>query len=68
LKLDASKRDPFWTVDANESVGWLLNNFLKAGIHRVPVVDNGKVVGIVSQSDVVKLLARNMDKLGDMVS
>jgi len=64
--INASKRDPFWTVDADESVGFLLNNFLKAGIHRVPVVSTGHVIGIVSQSDVVRLIAKNKHLLGEL--
>jgi len=66
--INASKRDPFWTVDAEESVGFLINNFLKLGIHRVPVVQNGQVVGIVSQSDVVRLLAKNKQFLGELAT
>jgi len=61
--INASKRDPFWTLDGNESVGFLINCFLKDGIHRVPVVDNEKLIGIVTQSDVVSLLARNSQQI-----
>lgn len=57
--INVSKKDPFWTVDSNESIGFLINNFLKVGIHRVPVEENGKVVGIVSQSDVVRFLQKH---------
>jgi len=57
--INASKRDPFWTVNANETVEFLISNFLKMGIHRVPVSDNGQIIGIVSQSDVVRLLHRS---------
>jgi len=66
--INASKRDPFWTVDAGETVGFLINNFLKAGIHRVPVVENGNVIGIVSQSDVVKLLAKNHPNIASLAN
>jgi len=58
--INASKRDPFWTIDEDETVGFLVENFLKIGIHRVPVVRNGQLMGIVSQSDVIRLLARNL--------
>jgi len=66
--VNASRRDPFWTIDSEESVGFLINNFLKAGLHRVPVMENGNVVGIVSQSDVVRALFKYKDKISRTVS
>jgi len=58
--INVSKRDPFWPINGNESVAFLIDNFLKVGIHRVPVVDDGEVIGVVSQSDVVRLLSKNI--------
>jgi len=66
--INASKRDPFWTIDANESVGFLINCFLKGGIHRVPVVENGNVIGIVSQSDIARLFSRNDQKITNLAN
>jgi len=66
--INVSKRDPFWTVDSNETVSFLINNFLKLGIHRVPVAEDGKIIGIVSQSDVVRFLQKNKEHIGATVN
>jgi predicted transcriptional regulator len=57
--INASNRDPFIPVDINESISYLINNFLKFGVHRVPVQQKGEIVNIVSQSDVVRFLHKH---------
>lgn len=63
---DLSKLNPFCTVYAESKLPQLLFIFQK-GVHRAAVVDNNnKVIGIVSQSDVIRFLAKTIhlyDKL-----
>lgn len=54
--MNMSQRDPFIPVDASWSLEILISNFLKWGVHRVPVISNNKVSGIISQSDVVNFI------------
>jgi CBS domain-containing protein len=46
-------RAPF-TIDANRSVGAVLNLFREQGFSHVPVMDSGKVVGIISIQDILE--------------
>ena len=48
---------PVNVVDQDASLGEICTLFLQKGIRRVPVVDNGRVVGIVSRHDVLKAIA-----------
>jgi len=61
--VNASDRDPFLPVDINWSLSFLINNFLKYGIHRVPVVEDDKIVGVVAQSDVLRFLQQHRGSL-----
>ncbi len=44
------------TVDANASVSELLRTMAEHQIRRVPVLDNGALVGIIAQADVARAL------------
>ena len=44
------------TVDQNASVEQINELLLRANIRRVPVVDGGEIIGVVSRRDVVKAL------------
>jgi len=61
--INASARDPFLPVDINASVEFLMNNFLRYGIHRVALQDGDKIVGLVSQSDVVRFFSQHPNNL-----
>jgi len=39
--LDSSKRNPFLPVETGKNVQFLIDNFLKYGVHRVPVIAGG---------------------------
>ncbi len=44
------------TVDINQSLDDVLRLFSSKGIRRVPVMDQGRVVGIVSRRDLVRVI------------
>jgi CBS domain-containing protein len=48
------------TVGANSEVSRATRIMLESGIERLPVVRGGRVVGIVSRGDLVKVLARDV--------
>jgi CBS domain-containing protein len=43
-----------YTIDANRSVGAVLNLFREHGFSHVPVMDAGKIVGIISIQDILE--------------
>lgn len=45
-----------FTVDASDSVGDVLHTMAEHQVRRVPVLDNHKLVGIVSQADIARCL------------
>jgi len=66
--INASNRDVFHPIEVSETLNFLITNFLQFGVHRVPVTENGQVIGIVSQSDVIKYLYRNAEKMPELMS
>lgn len=42
------------TVSSNETLNYVLNFMTKENIKRVPIVDEGKLVGIVTRKDLIK--------------
>jgi len=57
--INASHRDPFYPVEASQSLSFLIGNFLTHGVHRIPVKENERIIGLVSQSDVIRFLQKN---------
>jgi CBS domain-containing protein len=45
------------TVGAWDDVGRVAETMTRHGLRRVPVVREGKLVGIISRSDIISLLA-----------
>jgi hypothetical protein len=56
---NASKFDVFWPVHPSTGLYQLLETFTR-GVHRCPVTEDGRVVGVVSQSDVMAFLAQRV--------
>jgi CBS domain-containing protein len=56
-------------IDANRSVGAVLSLFREHGVSHVPVMDEGKLVGIVSIQDVIERVfqPRQRQTLGEIV-
>jgi CBS domain-containing protein len=56
-------------IEANRSVGAVLSLFREYGISHVPVVDEGKLVGIISIHDIIEQVfqPRRHQTLGDIV-
>lgn len=56
-------------IDANRSVGAVLSLFREHGVSHVPVMDEGKLVGIVSLQDVIEQVfqPRQRQTLGEIV-
>ncbi|TFV79516.1 CBS domain-containing protein [Blastococcus sp. CT_GayMR19] len=52
------------TVLATADVAELANLFLDEGLRSVPVLDDGRLVGIVSRRDVLRALGRPDDEIG----
>lgn len=46
------------TVSGEEEVGEVATLMIDNNIKRIPVVENGKMIGIVSRADIVKTLAK----------
>ena len=55
------------TVDADDGVYDLLEQMSSKGVRRVPVVDDGDLVGLVSLSDVVVLLGMELQLVANTI-
>ena len=45
------------TVDPQDQVGQAVEMMMRDGLRRVPVTHDGKLVGVISRSDIIHLLA-----------
>lgn len=48
---------PVVTVEADESVAKVIEIMVRQRIHRLPVVEKGRLVGLISRHDLLKLVA-----------
>ena len=58
---------PLTTVGADDGIYELLDRMSEHGVRRVPVVDDGELVGIVSLSDVVVLLGMELQQVANTI-
>jgi CBS domain-containing protein len=49
------------TVDAQDQVGQAAETMMRYGLRRLPVARDGKLVGIISRSDIIHLLAQGAE-------
>lgn len=64
---DVSHRNPFVPIDYHATLADAVEKLAK-GVHRLPVMQDGKVVGIISQSGVIKYLSAHPDLIPDEVA
>ncbi len=55
---DVMKKDVFY-VSPTDSVVEVAKAMVEKGFNRVPVVENGRVVGIVAREDIIKAIVEN---------
>jgi CBS domain-containing protein len=63
---DLMTADPI-TVGPGAGLFELVQTFSDAGVRRLPVVDDGRLVGIVSLDDLLVLLANEFADVGDVI-
>ena len=54
---DYMSKDPKW-VDPEQSILTLADLFINGRYHRYPVVDNGRLVGVISRRDVMRAMGK----------
>lgn len=54
---EAMTRGPVKTIALDAPASTAAEMMMEEGIHRLPVLDNGKLVGIISTTDLVKAIA-----------
>jgi len=55
-----SRRNKFHPVSPTDSLLKVVTIMASPGIHRVPIVESGKVVGIITQSGIISFLAKHL--------
>ncbi|MHB8133926.1 MAG: CBS domain-containing protein [Anaerolineaceae bacterium] len=60
------KGDPVWTVDPKQTARVAIHIMNDQKIGALPVLDNGKLVGIVSERDIVRIVSRETEAYLDM--
>ena len=58
LVKDYMSSNPQW-ISPEQSILTLADLFIKGRFHRYPVVDNGRLVGVISRRDVMKAMGRH---------
>lgn len=63
---DVMHRDPY-TADADDGVFELCATMREHGVRRMPVVEDGKLTGIITLDDLVVLLEQEMHDLSEVI-
>jgi len=61
-----SKKVKVHPIDRSTSLFTALELLSKPGVHRLPILDESKVIGVITQSAIISWLAKNMNKLGPL--
>lgn len=59
--------EDLFTVDVDSDVFTVINEMDERKVRRVPVLEDGELVGIVTLDDFVRLLAAELDKLAAII-
>jgi len=54
--------EQYWPINQESSLETLINSYFKWRIHRTPVIDQNKIIGHISQSDVTAFLYNNANQ------
>lgn len=68
LKAEDVMSRPVVTVDENADLGEIANTLERRRVKRLPVVRDGKLVGIISRADIVKALSQSEPQPGRPIS
>lgn len=68
LKAEDVMSRPVVTVDENADLGEIANTLERRRVKRLPVVRDGKLVGIISRADIVKALSQSEPQPGKRIS
>lgn len=66
LKVEQVMAKKVVTIDRDASIEELVKNFRKYDYHAFPVLSGEKLIGIVTKTDILKILGR--EKLGDVLA
>lgn len=59
---------PLITVSPTSSLKEALHTIVSRNIRRLPVIENGKLVGIVTDKDIYRMIARNESLIASLIS
>lgn len=59
--------EDLFTVDVHSDVFSVINRMYEHRVRRVPVLDDGRLVGIVTLDDFVRLLSAELEKLAALI-
>ncbi len=57
--------DDLVTVDADDEITDVIKQLGDGGVRRIPIVDDGKIAGIITLDDIVVLLSVEFDSIAD---
>lgn len=67
VTVDDAMTTPAVTIASNRPIHEAAALMTKRGVNRLPVVDDGRLVGIVSRADLVRAYVRSDDELADTI-
>jgi signal-transduction protein with cAMP-binding, CBS, and nucleotidyltransferase domain len=59
---------PIISVDPKTPTDKITVMMSKNGIRRIPVIENGKLVGVITSRDIIRIFKDYMDNLSDVIA